>query len=169
MIPSTVELCVSFPTQTQVLSGVYPLAPRTSFSGRTMVLRPRYGREALRQSIEQNGAGRVCIIDGSADRRFATLCREELACALAAKVKAIVVLGPVSDAVLIRAAPIAIFAMGITPLQLPGEGGDVALGAIQTDAGILTDQQIVIADEDGVVAIESAVFQQRYPINRPNK
>lgn len=169
MIPSTVELCASFPTQTQVLSGVYPLAPRTSFSGRTLVLRPRYGREAMRHSIEQNGAGRVGIIDGSADRRFATFCREELACALAAKVKAIVVLGPISDAVLVRSAPIAIFAMGITPLQLPSEGGDVVLASIQTETGILTDQHIAIADEDGVVAIESAVFQQRYPINRPTK
>lgn len=169
MTPSTVELCASFPTQTLVLSGVFPYTARTSFSGRVMVVRPRYGREALRQAIEQHGAGRVCLIDGSADARMATFGREELACALAAKAKAIVVLGPISDAALVKIAPIAIAAAGSIPRQLPSEGGDAVLGAIQTEAGVVTDQHLIIADDDGVVAIESTVFQQRYPIDRPGK
>lgn len=97
MIPSTVELCRVFPTQTVFLEHTYPYAMQSSFAGYALVLQPRNGREALRRAIESDGAGRVCVIDGSANQDVSVFSRTELACAQAAKAKAVVVIGPVSD------------------------------------------------------------------------
>lgn len=108
--------------------------------------------------------GDVLVIDGGRDSQYACWGEMMTLAARVQKVAAVIVDGPITDIVALRDIGLPVFARAASPITtlLLGEGGEInttiACGGVQVSPG-----DLVVADEDGVIAIAADRAQSLLP------
>ena len=126
----------------------------TAFSGEIVTVRCFEDNVLVRATLEEEGRGRVLVVDGGGSLRCALLGDNLARMGLANGWSGVIVNGGIRDAAVIVTLPIGVKALGTHPRKSEkrGEGAvnlPVRFGGITFRPG-----EKVFADEDGVVVLE---------------
>lgn len=153
----TADLCDRY-ASTQHIQIAEPIfksfGGKSAFSGSAITLKIFEDNVLLKRTLEENGEGRVLVVDGGGSHRCALLDRElaELACAKSWE--GLILYGCVRHSVELQNLPIGIRALHTHPL--PGHqrgGGDRDILITFASVNFRNDFH-VYADEDGIVVAE---------------
>lgn len=108
--------------------------------------------------------GDVLVIDGGRDGNYACWGEMMTLAARVQKVAAVIVDGPITDLVALRDIGLPVFARAASPITtlLLGEGGEINT-AIECGGVRVSPGDLVVADEDGVVALEAELAPALLP------
>lgn len=158
------NVCKTHGLYARVLPLTINYSKSDEFEGLAMPIIVRDGRSDLNSMLKTGSKGRVVVIDATHLGRTAVFGRQEAASARAGGARAVVVLGLVAHVSALESERIPIRAFGATPRMLPADGGSAHAAMIDTDCGLLTTEDYIVGDSDGVVAVELERYQQSNPI-----
>lgn len=158
MVATTAELCDRFSEQEnfQIAEPVLRhFGGKCRFSGLITTLKVFEDNSLVRNTLEENGRGRVLVIDGGGSRRCALLGDTLTALALRNAWEGIVVYGCVRSVDLLGKMPIGVMALNTHPLRSHKHGhGD--RDKLITFAGInFKKDHYIYADNDGIIVADT--------------
>jgi regulator of ribonuclease activity A len=128
---------------------------RSSFCGRISTVKVFEDNIVIKSVLEQNGEGRVLVVDGGGSHRCALLGADLAKLALANGWQGLVIYGCIRDSAMISQLPIGILALHAHPLKSHKKGqGERDL--LITFAGVNFKQNhFLYADDDGIIVSET--------------
>lgn len=154
------NVCKTHGLYARVLPFTISYSKSEEFEGLAMPIIVRDGRNELNALLKTGSKDRVVVIDATHLGRTAVFGRQETASARAGGARAVVVLGLVAHVSALESERIPIRAFGATPRMLPADGGSAHAAMIDTDCGLLTTDDYIVGDADGVIAVELELYQQ---------
>lgn len=165
-LPTTVAISAAFGPYARLLSGsLINYTDVDRFSGPACILVPRFGRAALNQTLAKDCAGQVVIIDSRHYARVAVFGASEAANAVKGRCRAVLVFGSICNVATIAKSTIPILATDHTPRVLASDNGEVEVGFLDSEAGLITSEYYVVGDADGVVAVLADTMQERFSVS----
>lgn len=158
MTIKTTDLCDDFAIQVKVLAPLFQdLGGKADFSGRAVTVKCFEDNSRIKELSSQPGEGRVLVIDGGGSDRCA-LFGDHIAEDLARNGWAgVLVYGYVRDKAVLRSVPMAIKALGVTPVKsVKRNEGQVGLSLTFAGQTIAQGDQLY-GDDDGVLVLNEAL------------
>ncbi|KUM03912.1 ribonuclease E activity regulator RraA [Chromobacterium subtsugae] len=155
MIPTTPDLCDSFADAVRVLEPIFQsYGGHARFHGQIVTLKLFEDNSLVRQTLGENGQGKVLVVDGGGSRRCALLGDQLGELAVRNGWAGLVIDGCVRDSAALGQLPLGVKALAAHPRK------SVKLGGGQRDLPVriagceLAPGQWLYADEDGVIVAE---------------
>ncbi len=153
---STCDLCDAHETDT---SGAFRVLPdvfksyggHTAFSGQVVTLRCPEDNSRVREAVQEQGLGRVLVVDGLGSLRRALVGGNLAATAARNGWAGMVVNGAVRDVAELQAAAIGIKALALCPLRTDKQGVGVRDVPVQIQGVWVRPGDWIYTDADGVV------------------
>lgn len=158
------NVCKTHGLYARVFPSTIGYSKSDEFEGLAMPIIVRDGRSELNSMLKTASKDRVVVIDATHVGRNAVFGRQEAASARAGGARAVVVLGFVAHVSALESERLPIRAFGATPRMLPADGGSADAAMIDTDCGLLTTEDYIVGDSDGVVAVELELYLQHNSI-----
>jgi regulator of ribonuclease activity A len=152
-VPSTADLCDTFPETAQACGGFIQYGARRRFAGPATTIRCHEDNRLMRLVLSEPGAGRVLVVDGGGSPHRALLGDVSAGLAAGNGWAGVVIHGAVRDAGALRRIDIGIAALGTCPRRGGHTGaGERDIEVTLRDARIAPGSYLV-ADEDGLVCL----------------
>ena len=148
----TADLCDQYADQIDYLQlDLIDFGTKESFSGRTVTLKVYEDNSYVRKLLEENGKGKVLIIDGGGSKRCALVGDNLAQLAIDNQWEGIIVYGCIRDSYEINTMPIGIKAIGTCPLKSMKSNVGIVGEQLIIKGIKINDNQYVYADSDGVI------------------
>ncbi|MEL6582781.1 MAG: RraA family protein [Pseudomonadota bacterium] len=159
--PPVADLCDAYGSDARVLPGTWQrFTAIETFSGRAETIRLHGPDAALKDLLSTPGQGRVAVVDVAVEAPVAVFGEGMAHLAEQNGWAGIVICGHVRDVALIRDRRVGIFARGATPrIQTDGQQGEEKV-EITCGAAVIRRGDWVVADLDGVVALDPALLKK---------
>jgi regulator of ribonuclease activity A len=151
----TADLCDAFPGRVRVAAPLFrDWGGISSFAGPIETLRVFEDNALVREMLENEGRGRVLVVDGGGSLRAALVGGRLAALARDNGWSGIIVHGCIRDAVEIGATPVGVRALGTSPMKSAKTGAGERSVAV-TFAGVtFRPGEWLYADADGIVVAD---------------
>ena len=148
----TADLCDQYADQIDYLQlDLIDFGTKESFSGRTVTVKVYEDNSYVRKLLEENGKGKVLIIDGGGSKRCALVGDNLAQLAIDNQWEGIIVYGCIRDSKEINTMPVGIKAMGTCPLKSIKRNVGIIKEQLIIEGTKINDDQYVYADSDGVI------------------
>ncbi len=143
------------------------------YRGRVAALSVFGGVGALDEALRDSCQDRVVVIDAQSQTLTSFFGQAQLAYALAGKVRAIVLFGAICGVSKLKAAPISIVAMGVTPRLAPSDEGTLIRHHFMTEIGPIQDEgpkqaqpgDYIVGSENGHVICRTTDYVRMFGQN----
>lgn len=146
------------------LPGLMNYTNITEFEGHALPIVVHEGTAELNKVLRSDTKDRIAVIDGRYMGSTAAVGRAEIVSAVAGGCKALIVLGLVTERAAVEMSRIAVLASGHTSKSPSAEIGSAKAALIDIDGGKISTQHYIVADSDGVVAVDREIYQSKFPI-----
>nr|WP_225777710.1 ribonuclease E activity regulator RraA [Pseudomonas sp. Marseille-Q3773] len=154
----TTDLCDEHGAQARVLAPVFTdLGGKADFQGRAVTVKCFEDNSRIKELSGQAGKGRVLVIDGGGSDRCALFGDHVAQDLVRNGWGGVLVYGYVRDKAVLKGLPMAIKALGVTPVKsVKRNEGQVGLPV--TFAGqTIVDGDLLYADDDGVLVLNASL------------
>lgn len=127
---------------------------KTFFAGQAVTLKVYEDNTLVRTLLEENGKGKVLVVDGGGSLRCALVGGNIAQLAADNNWEGIVVFGAIRDSVEISGIPIGIKALGTMPKKSVKKGLGEANCILKFAGVIIKPSNFIYADEDGILCSE---------------
>ena len=149
---STADLYDEYEAQVQVVNALMQgYGQKTRFFGPISTVRCFEDNSLVRAALEEDGKGRVLVVDGGASIRCALVGDKLAELGIRNSWVGLIVYGCIRDTAVIASLPIGIKALGANPRRSVKQGGgerDITLRFADAD---FTPGEYLYADEDGIL------------------
>lgn len=146
------------------LPGLMNYTGITEFEGLAVPIAVHEGTAELNELLRSDTKDRIAVIDGRYMGSTAVVGREEVVSAVAGGCKALIVIGLITERAAVEMSRIAVLAAGHTPRAPSPTIGSAKRALIDIDGGKISAQHYIVADSDGVVAVEREIYQSKFAI-----
>lgn len=146
------------------LPGLMNYTGATEFEGLAMPIIVHEGTAELNKILRSDTKDRIAVIDGRYLGSTAVVGREEIVSAVAGGCKALIVLGLITERAAVEMSRIDVLAVSHTPKAPSREIGSAKRALIDIDGGKISVGHYIVADSDGVVAVDREIYQAKFPI-----
>ena len=155
---SICDLCDDHGDAVRVLQAAFhDFGSLRRFSGEIATVQCLDDNGLVRRVLETPGAGRVLVVDGGGSLRRALVGDKLGALAIASGWVGVVVYGAIRDVETLAGMPIAVRALGISPLPPRREGSGAAGIPVSIAGAVITNGQFLYADENGMIVADQAL------------
>lgn len=152
MIRPTTDLCDAHPDEARAVAPLFrDFGGKAAFSGPIVTIKCHEDNVLFRKALEEPGAGRVLVVDGSGSLRCAMMGGNLAEIGVKNGWSGVLLNGCVRDVKDLRAAAIGIKALAAHPVK-SGKKGEGSRNVVVTFGGVIfRPGEMLYADEDGVV------------------
>jgi regulator of ribonuclease activity A len=149
---STADLCDAYPEDVRIVSPIFrDYGGLPAFSGAIATVKAHEDNVLVRKAIEQQGDGRVLVIDGGGSLRCAMVGGNLAELAAKNGWSGLVVYGCVRDTRELRAAQIGVKALATHPKKSEKKGEGSLMVAVTFGGLTFRPGEHLYADEDGII------------------
>lgn len=155
---TTADLCDAHSDRLQIAEPIFrDFGARIAFEGRITTVRAPEDNSLVRKVLEENGNGRVLVVDGAGSMRCALLGDQLAQLAVKNRWAGVVVNGCIRDSAVIAGLQLGVKALGTHPLKT-AKRSEGEKDAVVRFAGVtFTPGHHVYADADGIVVATEKV------------
>jgi len=124
---------------------------KTSFGGQIVTLKLFEDNTYVRQTLSENGQGKVLFVDGGGSKRCALLGDNIASLAIDNGWEGIIIYGCIRDSKVVRDMDIGIKAIGTCPVKSAKRNVGLRAETLIIEGTKITDGHYVYSDEDGVL------------------
>lgn len=155
---SLADLCDLYEDRVQVIAPIFRhFGGKKRFFGQVTTLRVRDDNSLVRQTLEQEGLGRVLVVDGGGSLNCALLGDRLAELAINNGWSGIVINGCIRDSKEILSMPVGVMARATHPRRSKKNGLGESQIAIQIEGLEIRPKQFLYADEDGLLVSNEAL------------
>ncbi|UTH72999.1 ribonuclease E activity regulator RraA [Chromobacterium sp. IIBBL 290-4] len=149
---ATTDLCDAFENEIQVLEPIFQsFGGHARFHGRIVTLKLFEDNSLVRETLGEDGQGKVLVVDGGGSRRCALLGDQLGEMAVKNGWAGLVIDGCVRDSVALAQLPLGVKALAAHPRKSVKTGAGQKQLAIRIAGQDIEPGQWLYADEDGVI------------------
>jgi regulator of ribonuclease activity A len=149
----TADLCDSFPDTVRVAlaSDFKNYGGKNSFTGKIHTIKCFEDNSFVRKALEQNGEGKVLVVDGGGSNRCALLGDMLAELAVKNKWNGIIIYGLIRDSAAIAKLDVGVKALGTIPLKSNKRNEGQENITVNFASVSFTPNEFLYADEDGII------------------
>lgn len=157
----TADLYDQYPDQLELLNVQFSnFGTKENFSGQVVTLKVYEDNTFVRKLLEENGSGKILVIDGGGSNRCALVGDNLAKLAIDNHWQGIIVYGCIRDSYVINKMPIAIKALGTCPVKSIKRNVGIVNESLCIQGTKIKTDQFIYADSDGVLLSDKNLITQ---------